>query len=336
MTVGFVGGKFLPFHQGHVYMIMEASNLVDKLYVIVSSSPNRDRELCERDGCKYMPAEERMSWIGKTMNDLDNIKIINIVDDQWDDDYDWAEGSKKILEAIPERIDYVFSSEHGYDNHFSKYYPQAKHIVIDSGREVVNISATEIRKDVFRHWNMLPDSVRSFFVKKVVIIGTESCGKSTLTKKLAKFYNTNYVHEVGRDYCEEYKDNLTESMFESIAMDHYRLTEEKMKDSNQILFIDSEALISQYYLNMYFKKSSSLIEELIKRQKFDLILFTEPDVEWVDDGYRFMGESWERKENNTKLKDMIEYYHNMKNYYSIKGSYEERFSQARALVESML
>ena len=75
--VGFIGGKFLPFHMGHVYVILSASNYVDELYVILSSSKNRDRELCERDGIKYIPAEVRLSWLGQSLNNLDNIKILN-------------------------------------------------------------------------------------------------------------------------------------------------------------------------------------------------------------------------------------------------------------------
>lgn len=338
-TVGFVGGKYLPFHQGHVYMIMAASNLVDKLYVVLCSGDKRDKELCERDGIKYMPSEVRMSWIGKTLNDLDNVEVINVKDDYSESEYDtkgWEEGSIAIIDAIPEKITHVFSSEHEYGEHFSKYYPEAEHIVIDSGREVVNISATEIRKDIYKHWNMLPDSVRSFFTKKVVIMGTESCGKSTLAKKLSKFYNTNYVHEVGRDYCVEYNDNLTVDMFDSIAMEHMLLTEKKLKESNKILFIDSEALITQYYLNMYFDTQSFLIDQIIRKQDFDLILYAEPDVPWVDDGFRSMGEPEVRRDNNVLMKKMMMEYSNMKNYYSISGTYEERFGQARALVENML
>ena len=81
-TVGFIGGKFLPLHLGHIYVILEASNRVDELYVILSSSKNRDREICERDNIKYMPSDVRMSWLGEALNDLGNIKIIHIEDDQ--------------------------------------------------------------------------------------------------------------------------------------------------------------------------------------------------------------------------------------------------------------
>jgi len=110
-TIGFMGGKFLPLHMGHIYVIIAASNQVDELYVVLSSSKNRDRELCERDGIKYIPADIRLSWLGEALNNLNNVKIVHVEDDQWDANYDWGIGAEKIKKAIGKPIDFVFSSE---------------------------------------------------------------------------------------------------------------------------------------------------------------------------------------------------------------------------------
>jgi HTH-type transcriptional repressor of NAD biosynthesis genes len=333
-TVGFLGGKFLPLHQGHIYVMLEASTLVDELYIITSSSENRDRELCERDGIKYMPAKVRLSWIGEALNNLENIKILNIEDDQFDWNYDWDKGAEAIKKAIGKPIDCVFSSEKEYDDLFKKNYPDSKHIVVDDKRKTVNISATELRKDLYNNWDKLPDCVKGYFTKKVLVVGTESCGKSTLVKKLAKFYNTNYVQEVGRDYCDKYSNQITEEMFNQIAMEHFLLQTKKAKQSNKVLFVDTDAVITQYYLNMYFPgKKSQLIEEIIKLENYDLILFLEPDVKWVADGLRFAGEENTRKENNEKLKVLFKK-RNMP-FVSISGNYNERFTKARNLVDKL-
>jgi HTH-type transcriptional repressor of NAD biosynthesis genes len=333
-TVGFLGGKFLPFHLGHVYMIVAASNMVDELYIILSSSKNRDRELCERDGIRYIPAEVRFSWIGESVNNLENVKLINIEDEHWDYDYDWEEGANQIKKAIGKPIDYVFSSEKSYDKYFEKYYPNSKHVVIDGLRKTVTISATEMRKNIYDNWDKLPTCVRSYFTKKVAIVGTESCGKSTLTKKLAKFYNTNYVQEVGRDYCERYSDRLIPEMFENIAMEHFLLQKKKSEESNKVLFVDSEATVTQFYLNKYFPgKKSKLIEEIIKLQNYDLVIYLEPDVKWVDDGLRYEGNEKIRKENNELMRSMF----NERNipFVSVSGDYTERFNKARSLVDGL-
>ncbi|VVB77995.1 Nicotinamide-nucleotide adenylyltransferase [uncultured archaeon] len=333
-TVGFIGGKYLPFHQGHIYTIMDASNQVDELYVIVSSSKNRDRELCERDGIKYIPADVRLSWIGESLNNLENVKIIHIEDDQWDKDYNWEKGAEMIKKAIGKPIDFVFSSEHSYDEIFKKYYPNSKHIVIDDKRKTVTTSATDLRINLYDNWDKLPNTVRSYFTKRVAIVGTESCGKSTLTKKLAKFYNTEFVQEVGRDYCDKYKNQLTVEMFDKIAMEHFLLQDKKAETSNKVLFVDSEAVITQYYLDMYFNgERSNLIDEIAKKQKYDLVIYLEPDVKWVPDGLRNKGEKEVRMKNNEILKQM--YKDRGIDFVTISGNYKERFDSARSLVNKL-
>jgi HTH-type transcriptional repressor of NAD biosynthesis genes len=333
MTIGFLGGKFLPFHLGHMYMALEAANKVDKLYVVLSSSKNRDRELCERDGIKYIPAETRLSWLGEAFANLENIKVMHIEDDQWDSNYDWEAGAKAIKKAIGKPIDFVFSSEDSYNEHFRKYYPESEHVIIDEKRETVTVSATELRKNLYKNWDKLPSAVRGFFTKRVAVVGTESCGKSTLAKQLAKFYNTNFVHEVGRDYCERHANQLTPDMFDNIAMEHFLLQEKMARDSNKILFVDSDAVITQYYLDMYFHKKSSLVDEIAKKQKFDLVLFLEPDVKWVSDGLRFAGQEEQRTKNNEKLKQM--YKEKGIEFICISGNYSERFTKARNLVNKL-
>ncbi len=332
-TVGFMGGKFLPFHLGHLYAFITASNLVDKLYIVLSYSKNRDKELCARDGIKYMPGEVRATWLGEAFNDIPNIEIITIEDDEWDANYDWEAGVAKIRRAIPERLTHVFSSEDSYNYRFKKYYPEAEHIVVDSGRNTVNISATKLRKNVYEYWHYLPKYVRSFFTKKIAIVGTESTGKSTLTTMLAKFYNTSFVHEVGRDYCIRYKNQLTPPMFESIAMEHFILQEKLIHKSNKLMLIDSDAIVTEYYMDMYCNAESPLISEIVAKQDYDLVLYLEPDVEWVADGFRFSGEDKQRVINNDRLKRM--YIDNGVKIKSIHGSYSDRFFSAQKVIDEL-
>ncbi|MEI6731090.1 MAG: multifunctional transcriptional regulator/nicotinamide-nucleotide adenylyltransferase/ribosylnicotinamide kinase NadR [archaeon] len=332
--VGFFGGKFLPLHQGHIYSILEASNASDELYVILSSSKNRDRELCKRDGIKYIPAEVRLSWLGAALHDLENIKILHIEDDLWDSNYDWEQGSNQIKAAIGKPIDLVFSSEPSYGKHFVKYYPNAKHVIVDDKRKTVQISATELRRNLYNNWDKLPTFVRGYFTKKVALVGTESCGKTTLTKKLAKFFNTNRVLEVGREYCEKFTNQLTPEMFDHIAMEHYLAQVNALEDSNKVLFVDSDAVVTQFYLDMYFPgRKSELVEQVAKLQDYDLVLYLEPDVKWVDDGLRSSGESEIRRKNNERLKQM--YMDRGIKFVSLSGNYTERFNRARELVSNL-
>lgn len=332
MTVGFLGGKFLPFHSGHEYAIREAAKQVDKLYVVLSSSVVRDQEICERDGCKYIPAATRMSWMGMTFKNDANIEIINVEDHDGDSDYNWDSGADLIKNAIKENIDCVFSSEPEYGQHFKKNFPHAKHVVLDPDRTNHPISATMIRRNPFRYWNFIPKAVRPFFAKKVAIVGTESCGKTTLAKNLAKIYNTKWVAEYGRDICYDYKNLLTEAVFDEIAMQQYRLDEAALSDANKFIIIDSEAVVTQYYLGEYFPGAKSdFIDQFVKKQNIDLYVYLEPDVPWVADGIRFLGSNEIRQKNNMKLKKLFNDYDIDLEF--VAGSYEDRLVRTCDLIE---
>ncbi len=337
MTVGFIGGKFLPFHLGHAYAIVKASSMCDKLYVILSYGKERDYNLCVKQGnIKEIPYKVRLSWLRQFTADMQNVKVIAIEDSaKTNEDYDWERGAKDIKLAIGEKIDYIFSSEESYTPIFAKLYPNAKHIIIDNERKMYPISATKIRKEgPFKHWKFLPKIVRPFFVKKVVIVGTESCGKSTLIRNLSKIYNTNYVEEYGRTLCEIKggADALLEEDYPIIAYGHKMLEEKAIKDANKIVFIDTESLVTKYYLELYENKKSKLYDEIAKLQNYDLWIYLEPDVKWINDGTRTHGEQKIREENGVKLKKILTDAN--VDYQIITGNYVERLTKAIDLIEN--
>jgi HTH-type transcriptional repressor of NAD biosynthesis genes len=333
-TVGFIGGKFYPLHSGHVFAITYASNLVDELYVVLTHSEKRERKLSVKDNFPYVDSSTRLSWLGKLVSEMDNVFIIEIEDDYGVEDYSWEEGAEKIKKEIGKEIDFVFSSEIRYSETFDRLYPNAKHIVIDNERNAVNVSATEIRQDVYGNWDRMPNYVRAEFVKRIAVIGTESCGKSTLVKNLARVFNTNYVAEYGRDICEEYSNFLTKNMFDEIAFKQKVHEIDKVKDSNKVLFIDSEVVVTQYYFNIYFNNEKELYNEMAKNQEYDLYLFLEPDVKWVADGLRSQGEEKVREDNNEVLKGMFDELGI--EYKIINGDYLNRFNKSFKLVNDLI
>ncbi|WP_449536256.1 multifunctional transcriptional regulator/nicotinamide-nucleotide adenylyltransferase/ribosylnicotinamide kinase NadR [Ferdinandcohnia sp. Marseille-Q9671] len=332
--VGFYGGKFLPLHQGHVFAIIKASTMVDELYVVLSHSEKRDRELCEGSKLPYIPSRIRLRWLSQLTKDMKHVKVIEVEDHDGDEDYDWSEGALQIKAAIGKKIDVVFSSEVEYDPIFQELYPEATHILLDEKREQVPISATDIRtKGVFHYWEYIPEVAKPYFVKKVVILGTESCGKSTLTRNLALIYNTTYVSEYGREFCEELggcDGIMLDEDYPLIAYGHKVKEYEASKRANKIVFIDTEAAVTQFYSELYNQKTQRVLDEVAKIQQYDLCLFLEPDVKWVDDGLRVHGEQQVREENNQRLKEIlnqsgIEFVH-------IKGTYQERLEKAIELI----
>jgi HTH-type transcriptional repressor of NAD biosynthesis genes len=337
--VGFIGGKFLPLHQGHVYAITRSACLCDELYVVLSYSVRRDEKLCAGSKLPCIGYQKRLRWLSQLTKDMENVKVISVEDFyDSDDSYNWEEGAACIKKAIGKNIDYVFSSENSYGDIFKKLYPGAEHIVIDGAKERYPVSATRIRKEgVFAHWDNIAEFVRRDFMKKVVIVGTESCGKSTMAGYLAKIYNTNFVPEYGRDLCDEIggcEGILTYEDFYNIAYRHKILEKEALINANKIIFIDTEAIITQYYANLYLNKNFSVLDEIAGVQNYDLWLFLEPDVKWVNDGLRVHGADCLRNENNENLKKMLAE-RNIK-FEIISGNYLERIDKAIKLVDPLI
>jgi HTH-type transcriptional regulator, transcriptional repressor of NAD biosynthesis genes len=338
MSVGFIGGKFLPLHQGHVYAIVHASSIVDELYVMLSHSQIRDNELCKETEMEYIPPQIRLRWLSQLTRDMPHVKVVSIEDHQGNDDYDWKKGAQLIKEAIGKHIDYVFSSESEYNDIFTEIYPDSMHVMIDPERSQVKISATAIRNEgVYRYWEFIPDFVKPYFIKKVVVVGTESCGKSTLSKNLAKIYNTTYVEEYGRTVCEELggcEGIMVKEDYQKIAYGHKMKEIEAIKRANKVVFIDTEAIVTQFYSNLYNNEHQPVLDEMAKLQDYDLWLYLEPDVKWVDDGLRVHGEGDIRVKNNQHLKALLEKH--MINYKVLSGDYVSRLKGAMDSIDMLL
>lgn len=332
--VGFIGGKFYPFpHLGHVYAMIRASTMVDELHVIVSYDTDYEKNVLSKDSkVEHVDYAMRLRWWTQLTKDLPHVHVHAVYEQQTGEFEDWINGAVGIVKAIGKNIDVVFSSEHSYTPIFKKLYPWAEHVVLDSNREAYPISGTKIRDEgVMKNWHMIPKIVQPYFAKKVVVVGTESCGKSTLVKNLANLYNTSYVEEYGRTYYEKLGgcDGITmASDYSEIAFEHKYHEKMQLQVANKVLFIDTEATVTRYFLNAYLNQDSKLLREIIEEQDYDLWIFLEPDVKWVDDGTRTFGEQDVRENNNEMLKSMLDLEYTGKKHIVINGSYQERLEKA--------
>lgn len=329
--VGMYGGKFLPIHMGHVYSMIRASTMVDELHVIVSYDEKYEKELCSKGGhIEHIPHQVRLRWWTQITKDMPHVHVHAIYEEQTGDLSDWSEGAERIKRAVNYPITHVFSSEHSYTPIFKEIYSQAEHVVLDAARETYPISATKLRTEgVMKHWDMLPEVVKPYFAAQVVVVGTESCGKSTLVRNLANLYNTTFVEEFGRTYYERLGgcEGITlASDYPEIAFEHKYHEREQLKKANKVLFVDTDALVTQYFSMAYLGEAQPVLDQVAKLQKYDLWLFLEPDVDWVDDGTRSFGDAEVRKSNNQMLKMLLSM-HGIE-YTTIRGNYQERLETA--------
>jgi len=125
-------------------------------------------------------------------------------------------------------------------------------------------------------------------VKLICFYGPESTGKSTMAKKMAARYNTEFVPEVAREIVSS--NDFTLDDIVRIAKAQNERVEEKMKTANKLLFCDTDLITTQIYCRHYLKTVPSILYELEKEIKYDHYFLFDIDVPWVGDGLRDLGD----------------------------------------------
>lgn len=118
-----------------------------------------------------------------------------------------SESAEPAPAALP--VDAVFTSE-GYGDELARRFGAAS-VCLDPARALYPVSGTAVRADPLAHWDLLPPAVQAWLCLRVVIVGAESTGKSTLAANLARHYRqqpgllsrTRQVAEFGREHSQD-------------------------------------------------------------------------------------------------------------------------------------
>ncbi len=317
---GLVIGKFLPLHKGHIALMQEASRNSDQLTIIVCHTSTYT-----------IPAKIRKQWIENEFPNAD-VRILKhgkrLDSTSTSVSKEWAEVTSRFLGFTPE---VVYSSEE-YAVEYAKWLG-SKHEMFDLNRGIVPICATQIREDPYEHWDMLNSDVKAFYAIRIVVLGAESTGTTTLAKDLAKSLNTVWVPEYGRIYSEgklHSKNSLqwNEDEFVHIAQMQNALEDKLAGKCEKFLICDTDSFATSIWYTRYLNKRSSKVEELSQGRNYSLYVLTGDEIPFVQDGTRD-GEHI-RHTMHTCFEQRLK--ETGKNYVVVRGSREERLKKALAYV----
>ncbi|MDY8135037.1 ATP-binding protein [Aquimarina sp. 2201CG5-10] len=172
---------------------------------------------------------------------------------------------------------------------------------------------------------------------KVVLFGPESTGKTTLSKQLARYYNTKWVPEYMREYLQEKwdtnKEVCTYDDLLPIARGQMDKENRLTKEANHILFCDTNLLELKVYSEIYYE---NLVPEILNKisleNVYDLYLLTYIDTPWIPDDLR--DKPNEREEMFLKFEKTLKKY--QLPYIVMKGDEISRFKKAVTIIDQLI
>lgn len=196
-------GKFYPPHAGHHHLVRAAAARSDRTTVAVLGS-----------SVESIPLADRVSWLAAEHAEDPGVAVIGDLDDHpmdFEDDAVWelhvgvtrsVLARRAILDGDPAGapVDAVFSSE-TYGEELAKRLG-AEHVAVDPARSAFPVSGTAVRADPVANWHHLAAATRRGLAARIVVVGAESSGTTTLSRALAAELGAPWVPEYGRRHTE--------------------------------------------------------------------------------------------------------------------------------------
>ncbi|NOZ34474.1 MAG: ATP-binding protein [Chlorobi bacterium] len=169
-------------------------------------------------------------------------------------------------------------------------------------------------------------------MKKIVITGPESSGKTTLTKDLADFFNSKHYSEYAREYAENLNRKYSYEDVVRIAKHQIKeLTEIQKVKGSKFIFYDTGLIITKVWFEYGFKVVPEFLLRALNEIHIDCYLLCYPDLPWEKDSVRENGGE-KRFELFERYKQEAENY--KFNYFIIRNKGKKRFISAKEYLSS--
>lgn len=169
-------------------------------------------------------------------------------------------------------------------------------------------------------------------IHKIAIIGPEASGKSTLSQKLANYFQEPWVREYAREFLMEKNGNYEKKDLLQIAKGQKLAEREALKTAKQFLFCDTTLLVIQVWSEFKYGDCDPLIINKYKAEDYNLHLLLQPDLKYENDPLRENPSIEEREKlfeiYRLKLKN------SKANFAIIRGHGDERLKNSLKVLHS--
>ena len=300
--VGVVFGTFAPLHQGHLDVIMRAKKECDGGCIVIVDGRDGDR------GGDKMPLKKRYRYVREFFADDDLVAVYPIDETELGIEAypnGWVMFLDKVNEILGRAATWSDAIFYVSEPEYATYLKEAGYEAVLLDRTENLISATMIRENPIKYWDKITFPFRRVFSTNILICGTASEGKTTLTKDLGKYFNAPYSHEYARDYMEQSyisEWELDGADYLAFLDGQYQMNKRLINSpSNQgIFFADSDSMTTRMYAEYYhkdpeldlteeeFKDIAVAADAITKKCRWDKIYLLCPHGTFVDDHTRYM------------------------------------------------
>jgi NadR type nicotinamide-nucleotide adenylyltransferase len=167
---------------------------------------------------------------------------------------------------------------------------------------------------------------------RVVLIGSESTGKTTLARSLSEELGAAWVPEFAREYQDRTGAPLTAEDVDQVARGQIA-AEDAARPRGDLLILDTDLVSTAVYARHYYGSCPTWIDRAARERRAHLYLLLAPDVPWVADGaQRDRPEA--REELHALFRAILETIE--ARFIEVRGSWERRKVMARAAIQDLL
>lgn len=171
-------------------------------------------------------------------------------------------------------------------------------------------------------------------IKKIVVIGPESTGKSTLCEQLAEYYKTVYCPEFAREYLIEKGGQYDFGDLLNIARGQLDLEDTMLTVAkNGYYFIDTDMYVMKVWCEVVFEDCHTWILKQIAERQYDLYFLCDVDLPWVKDELREYPDLEFRRKLFKMYKDIL--IHSKNRWAEISGADTQRLQMAVSIINSV-